>query len=168
MKGEVKGHDNITNGHFTVTRVALVEGLKHNLISIAQLCDNNHEVHFSKSKSLILDAHKKILVDSPRDGNMYPLDIDLILGTPDICLLSKASSDISWLWHRRLSHLNFGYINKLIGKDLVRGLPLLKLDNDILCAACEQGKIAKSSHKSLLEHSISQPLDRVLDLRYRV
>ena len=161
MKGEVKGHGNITNGHFTVTRVALVEGLKHNLISVAQLCDNNHEVHFSKSKSLILDAHKKILVDSPRDGNMYPLDIDLILGTPDICLLSKASSDISWLWHRRLSHLNFGYINKLIGKDLVRGLPLLKLDNDILCAACEQGKIAKSSHKSLIEHSVSQPLELI-------
>ena len=92
---------------------------------------------------------------------MYPLDLDVIEGIPDICLLSKASNEISWLWHRRLSHLNFGYINKLISKDLVRGLPLLKLDNDVLCGACEQGKIIRSSHKSLTEHSVSEPLQLI-------
>ena len=92
---------------------------------------------------------------------MYPLDIELIEGTPNICLLSEAASDISWLWHRRLSHLNFGYINKLIGKDLVRGLPLLKLDNDILCATCEEGKISKSLHKSITKHSVSEPIQLI-------
>ncbi|TLX69477.1 DDE-type integrase/transposase/recombinase, partial [Labilibacter sediminis] len=158
MKGEVMGHGDITNGNFTVKKVAYVNGLKHNLISVAQLCDRNHEVLFTKTRSLIMDTNKNILVDSQRKGNMYPLDIELIEGVPDICLLSKAASDISWLWHRRLSHLNFGYINKLIGKDLVRGLPLLKLDNDILCAACEQGKLSKSTYKSIKEHSVSEPL----------
>ncbi|XP_052627253.1 uncharacterized protein LOC128133754 [Lactuca sativa] len=137
MKAKIKGYGNITNGNFTIKKVAFVDDLKHNLISVSQLCDNILEVLFTKQRSLIMDTKTKdVIVDSDRAGNMYPLDMDLIYGKPDICLLSKAPADISWLWHRRLSHLNFGYINKLIGDDLVRGLPLLKLDNETLCAAC--------------------------------
>ncbi|KAI3751870.1 hypothetical protein L2E82_22961 [Cichorium intybus] len=160
MTARIKGYGNITNGHFTIKKVAYVDGLKHNLISVSQLCDNNHEVLFTKQRSIITDAKTKaILVNSDRLGNMYPLDMDLIYGKPDICLLSKASADISWLWHRRLSHLNFGYINKLIANDLVRGLPLLKLDNETLCAACEGGQLSKSSHKSISESSVFEPLE---------
>ncbi|KAI3523293.1 hypothetical protein L1887_01353 [Cichorium endivia] len=105
-----------------------------------------------------MDSKSNVLVESKCDGNMYPLDIVLIEGAPNICLLSKASSDINWLWHQRLSHLNFGYINKLIGKDLVKGLPLLNLDIDTLCAACEKGKLAKVLHKSIPEIKSTQPL----------
>ncbi|KAL7586646.1 hypothetical protein Lser_V15G40445 [Lactuca serriola] len=160
MKAKIKGYGNITNGNFTIKKVAFVDDLKHNLISVSQLCDNNLEVLFTKQRSLIMDAKTKdVIVDSDRAGNMYPLDMDLIYGKPDICLLSKAPADISWLWHRRLSHLNFGYINKLIGDDLVRGLPLLKLDNETLCAACEKGKLSKSTHKSISESSVSEPLE---------
>ncbi|KAL7619229.1 hypothetical protein Lser_V15G04649 [Lactuca serriola] len=160
MKAKIKGYGNITNGNFTIKKVAFVDDLKHNLISVSQLCDNNLEVLFTKQRSLIMDAKTKdVIVDSDRAGNMYPLDMDLIYGKPDICLLSKAPTDISWLWHRRLSHLNFGYINKLIGDDLVRGLPLLKLDNETLCAACEKGKLSKSTHKSISESSVSEPLE---------
>nr|GFB90106.1 hypothetical protein [Tanacetum cinerariifolium] len=64
-----------------------------------------------------------------------------------ICLLSKASKTKSWLWHRRLSHLNFGAINHLEKNDLVRGLPKLKFENDNLCLACAMGKSKKQSHK---------------------
>ncbi|XP_052625956.1 uncharacterized protein LOC128132974 [Lactuca sativa] len=160
MKAKIKGYGNITNGNFTIKKVAFVDDLKHNLISVSQLCDNNLEVLFIKQRSLIMDAKTKdVIVDSDRAGNMYPLDMDLIYGKPDICLLSKAPADISWLWHRRLSHLNFGYINKLIGDDLVRGLPLLKLDNETLCAACEKGKLSRSTHKSISESSVSEPLE---------
>ncbi|XP_052624822.1 uncharacterized protein LOC128132337 [Lactuca sativa] len=160
MKAKIIGYGNITNGNFTIKKVAFVDDLKHNLISVSQLCDNNLEVLFTKQRSLIMDAKTKdVIVDSDCAGNMYPLDMDLIYGKPDICLLSKAPAYISWLWHRRLSHLNFGYINKLIGDDLVRGLPLLKLDNETLCAACEKGKLSKSTHKSISESSISEPLD---------
>ncbi|KAI3790995.1 hypothetical protein L2E82_04493 [Cichorium intybus] len=160
MTAKIKGYGNITNGNFTIKKVAYVDDLKHNLISVSQLCDNDLDVLFTKQRSLIMDANsKEIIVDSHRAGNMYPLDMDLIYGKPDICLLSKAPADISWLWHRRLSHLNFGYINKLIGDDLVRGLPLLKLENETLCAACEKGKLSKSSHKSITESSVSEPLE---------
>ncbi|KAL4582121.1 hypothetical protein LXL04_006662 [Taraxacum kok-saghyz] len=159
MTTKIKGYGNITNGNFTKKKVAFVDDLKHNLISVSQLCDNDLEVLFTKQQSLIKDAEtKEVIVDSCRAGNMYPLDMNLIYGKPDICLLSKAPADIRWLWHRRLSHLNFGYINKLIDDDLVRGLPLLKLDNETLCATCEKGKLSKSTHKSISESTVSEPL----------
>nr|KAJ0217793.1 hypothetical protein LSAT_V11C300147370 [Lactuca sativa] len=105
MTEKIKGYRKITNGNFTIKKVAFVDDQKHNLISVSQLCDNNLEVLFTKQRSLILDAkNKDVIVDSDRAGNMYPLDMDLIYGKPDICLLSKAPTDISWLWHHRLSH----------------------------------------------------------------
>ncbi|GKA57688.1 retrovirus-related pol polyprotein from transposon TNT 1-94 [Tanacetum coccineum] len=64
-----------------------------------------------------------------------------------ICLLSKASKNKSWLWHHRLNHLNFGTINDLARKDLLRGLPRLKFEKDHLCSACQLGKSKKHTHK---------------------
>ncbi|GJT26545.1 retrovirus-related pol polyprotein from transposon TNT 1-94 [Tanacetum coccineum] len=63
-----------------------------------------------------------------------------------VCLMSKATSTKSWLWHRRLSHLNFGTINDLTRLDLVDGLPKFKYGKDHLCSACERGKSKKASH----------------------
>ncbi|GJV34537.1 retrovirus-related pol polyprotein from transposon TNT 1-94 [Tanacetum coccineum] len=70
-----------------------------------------------------------------------------------ICLLSKASKNKSWLWHRRLNHLNFGTINDLARKDLVRGLPRLKFEKDHLCLACQLGKSKKHTHKPKAENT---------------
>ncbi|GJW47218.1 integrase, catalytic region, zinc finger, CCHC-type containing protein [Tanacetum coccineum] len=64
-----------------------------------------------------------------------------------ISLLSKASKTKSWLWHQRLSHLNFGAINHLARHDLVRGLPKLKFEKDHLCFACAMGKSKKKPYK---------------------
>nr|GFB77631.1 hypothetical protein [Tanacetum cinerariifolium] len=64
-----------------------------------------------------------------------------------ICLLSKASKTKSWLWHRRLSHLNFGARNHLAKQGLVRGLPKLKFEKDHLCLACAMGKSTRKTHK---------------------
>nr|KAJ0209889.1 hypothetical protein LSAT_V11C400174360 [Lactuca sativa] len=81
MKAKIKGYGNITNRNFSITKVAFVDDLKHNLISVSQLCDNNLEVLFTKQRSLIMDAKTKdVIVDSDRAGNMYPLDMDLIYG----------------------------------------------------------------------------------------
>ncbi|GKE84160.1 retrovirus-related pol polyprotein from transposon TNT 1-94 [Tanacetum coccineum] len=70
-----------------------------------------------------------------------------MMASSPICLLSKASKTKSWLWHRRLSYLNFGAINHLARHDLVRGLPKLKFDKDHLCSACALGKSTKKPHK---------------------
>ena len=90
---------------------------------------------------------------------MFTLDINPIVGKPAVCLLSKATSDLSWLWHRRLSHLNLRNINKLVIQDLVRGLPVLKYDNDSLCAACEVGKQHKQGHPITIDSKIVKPLE---------
>nr|GFA05998.1 retrovirus-related Pol polyprotein from transposon TNT 1-94 [Tanacetum cinerariifolium] len=71
----------------------------------------------------------------------------------EVWLLTKASSTKSWLWHHRLNHLNFGTLNELARKDLVRGLPLLKYDKDHLCPSCQLGKSKKASHPLKTENT---------------
>ncbi|GKB62863.1 retrovirus-related pol polyprotein from transposon TNT 1-94 [Tanacetum coccineum] len=82
-----------------------------------------------------------------RSTNLYTISLDDMIKSSPVCLLSKASKTKSWLWHRRLNHLNFGTINDLARKDLVRGLPRLKFEKDHLCSACQLGKSKKYSHK---------------------
>nr|GEU47553.1 retrovirus-related Pol polyprotein from transposon TNT 1-94 [Tanacetum cinerariifolium] len=78
--------------------------------------------------------------------NLYTISVEDMMKSSPICLLSKASKTKSWLWHRRLNHLNFGTINDLGRKDLVRGLPRLKFKKDHLCSACQLGKSKKHTH----------------------
>ena len=72
------------------------------------------------------------------------------------CFLSK--DDDSWLWHRRIAHINMEHLNKLISKDLVIGLPKLKFEKDRLCDACQKGKQVRVSFKSKNIVSTTQPL----------
>nr|GFA06586.1 retrovirus-related Pol polyprotein from transposon TNT 1-94 [Tanacetum cinerariifolium] len=80
-------------------------------------------------------------------NNLYTLSLQDMMASSPICLLSKASKTKSWLWHRRLSHLNFGAINHLARQVLVRGLSKLKFEKDHLCSACAMGKSTKKTHK---------------------
>nr|GFB19629.1 hypothetical protein [Tanacetum cinerariifolium] len=74
------------------------------------------------------------------------------------CLLAKASSSQSWLWHQRLSHLNIAKINNLVKNNLVQGLLKMKFEKDHLCSACEQGKIHQKHHKSKTDFASNKPL----------
>ncbi|GJT50918.1 putative ribonuclease H-like domain-containing protein [Tanacetum coccineum] len=74
------------------------------------------------------------------------------------CLFAKATSDESKLWHRRLGHINFKTMNKLVKGNLVRGLPSKLFENDQTCVACQKGKQHRASCKSKTVSSISQPL----------
>ncbi|GJS54241.1 retrovirus-related pol polyprotein from transposon TNT 1-94 [Tanacetum coccineum] len=82
-----------------------------------------------------------------RDTNLYTISLDDKLKTSPICLLSKALNTKSWLWNRRISHLNFGTLNKLAKDGLARGISKLKFKKDHLCSACALGKSNKSSHQ---------------------
>nr|GEV68665.1 integrase, catalytic region, zinc finger, CCHC-type, peptidase aspartic, catalytic [Tanacetum cinerariifolium] len=62
--------------------------------------------------------------------------------------MAKASPTQAWLWHQRLSHFNFDYINLLTKKDVVIGLPKLKFVKDQLCSSYEVSKAKRSSFKS--------------------
>ncbi|GKE76226.1 retrovirus-related pol polyprotein from transposon TNT 1-94, partial [Tanacetum coccineum] len=93
-----------------------------------------------------------------RGNNLYSLSLgDMMVSSP-ICLLSKASKTKSWLWHRRLSHLNFGAINHLARHGLVRGLPKLKFEKDHPYSACAMGKSKKKLHKPKSEDTNQEKL----------
>nr|GEV21397.1 retrovirus-related Pol polyprotein from transposon TNT 1-94 [Tanacetum cinerariifolium] len=88
-----------------------------------------------------------------RGSNLYTISVEDMMKSSPICLLSKASKNKSWLWHRRLNHLNIGTINDLARKDLVRGLPRLKFEKDHHFSACQLGKSKKHTHKPKTENT---------------
>ncbi|GKA93362.1 retrovirus-related pol polyprotein from transposon TNT 1-94 [Tanacetum coccineum] len=121
-------------------------GLGHNLFSVGQFCDGDLEVAFRSNTCYVRNLEGDDLLTGGRDSNLYTISISDMAASSPVCLMSKATSTKSWLWHRRLSHLNFGTINDLTRLDLVDGLPKFKYGKDHLCSACERGKSKKASH----------------------
>nr|GEX86340.1 copia protein [Tanacetum cinerariifolium] len=95
-----------------------------------------------------LDLQGNDLVTSNRGSDLYTISLQESTSSTPLCLMAKASPTQAWLWHRRLSHLNFDYINLLSKKDVVIGLPKLKYVKDQLCSSCEVSKAKRSSFKS--------------------
>ncbi|GJS94586.1 retrovirus-related pol polyprotein from transposon TNT 1-94 [Tanacetum coccineum] len=143
----IMGYGDYQLGNVIISRVYYVEGLGHNLFSVGQFCDADLEVAFRKNTCFIRNLEGVDLLSGSRDTNLYTISLDDMLKSSPICLLSKASKTKSWLWHRRLSHLNFGTLNKLAKDGLARGIPRLKFQKDHLCSACALGKSKKSSHQ---------------------
>ncbi|GKA44584.1 retrovirus-related pol polyprotein from transposon TNT 1-94 [Tanacetum coccineum] len=109
----IMGYGDYQLGNVIISRVYYVEGLGHNLFSVGQFCDADLEVAFQKNTCFIRNLEGVDLLSGSRDINLYTISLDDMLKSSPICLLSKASKTKSWLWHRRLSHLNFGTLNKL-------------------------------------------------------
>ncbi|GJX25765.1 retrovirus-related pol polyprotein from transposon TNT 1-94 [Tanacetum coccineum] len=86
-------------------------------------------------------------VEGKRFTHWYTISLQETTSSTPICLMAKASPTQAWLWHRRLSHLNFDYINLLSKKDVVIGLPKLKYVKDQLCSSCEVSKAKRISFK---------------------
>ncbi|GJY38846.1 retrovirus-related pol polyprotein from transposon TNT 1-94 [Tanacetum coccineum] len=157
--------------HMTGQREKLINfvskfiGLGHNLFSVRQLCDLDLEVAFRKHTCFVRNSDGVDILSGSRGTKLYTISMKDRMKSSPICLLSKASKTKSWLWHHRLSHLNFNTINKLAKQDLVRGLPKLKYAKDHLCSTCQMGKSKKESHKPKPEPSSNAKLHTLhLDL----
>nr|GEY47114.1 retrovirus-related Pol polyprotein from transposon TNT 1-94 [Tanacetum cinerariifolium] len=148
---KIMGYGDYKIGNVTISKVYFVEGLGHNLFSVGQLCDSDLEVAFCQHTCFIRNLDGVDLLTGSQGNNLYALSLKDMMASSPICLLSKASKTKSWLWHRHLSHLNFGAINHLARQGLVRGLPKLKFENDHLCSTCAMGKSKKKSHKTKSE-----------------
>ncbi|GJY94685.1 putative ribonuclease H-like domain-containing protein [Tanacetum coccineum] len=114
--------------------------------------DKKNSVLFTETECLVLSPDFKLLDESqvllrvPRQSNMYSFDLKNVVPSRDLtCLFAKAIIDESKLWHRRLGHVNFKTMNKLVKGNLVRGLPSKIFDNDHTCVACQKGKQHKVS-----------------------
>ena len=107
-----------------------MDGLKHNLLSISQLCDKGFEVIFEASHCIIKDIQNdKTIFMGHRCDNVYAINISKYDGH-DRCFSSM--HDQSWLWHRRLGHANMDLISQLNKDELVRGLPKINFQKDSL------------------------------------
>ncbi|GJZ57896.1 retrovirus-related pol polyprotein from transposon TNT 1-94 [Tanacetum coccineum] len=127
----IMGYGDYQLGNVIISRVYYVEGLGHNLFSVGQFCDADLEVAFRKNTCFIRNLEGVDLLSGSRDTNLYTISLDDMLKSSSICLLSKASKTKSWLWHRRLSHLNF---------------------------ACALGKSKKTSHQPKAEDTNQEKL----------
>ncbi|GKE44829.1 retrovirus-related pol polyprotein from transposon TNT 1-94 [Tanacetum coccineum] len=154
----IMGYGDLQMGNILISRVYYVEGLGHNLFSVRQFCDSNLEVAFRKHTCFVQNLEGVDLLSGSCGSNLYTISMSDMMKSSPICLLSKASKTKSWLWHRRLSHLNFSTINKLAKQGLIKGLPKLKYTKDHLCSACQTGKSKKESHPHKPEPSTNEKL----------
>ncbi|GKA46950.1 ribonuclease H-like domain-containing protein [Tanacetum coccineum] len=165
-KGYITGKGKIKTGKLDFEDVCFVKELQHfNLFSVSQICDKKNKVLFTDSECLVLSPEFKlpdenqVLLRIPRQNNMYSFNLENIVPFGGLaCLIAKATIDESNKWHRRLGHVNFKNLNKLVKGNLVRGLPSKIFQNDHTCVACQKGKQHKASYKAKSVSSISQPL----------
>ncbi|GJT54255.1 retrovirus-related pol polyprotein from transposon TNT 1-94 [Tanacetum coccineum] len=130
----ILGYGDLVQGTITIKRVYYVEGLNHNLFSVGQFCDADLEVAFQKSTCYIRDLKGNDLLTGSRGIDLYSISLQDSTTPNPICLMAKATSSQAWLWHHRLSHLNFDTINLLSKNNIVNGLPKLKFVKDHLCS----------------------------------
>ncbi|GJV84405.1 putative ribonuclease H-like domain-containing protein [Tanacetum coccineum] len=129
------------------------------------MCDKKNNILFTDTECVVLSSDFKLLDESQvllkvlRNNNMYSFDLNNVVPLGGLtCLFAKATLDESNLWHRRLGHINFKTINKLVRGNLVRGLPSKLFENNQTCVSCQKGKQHKASCKTKTVSSICKPL----------
>ncbi|KAJ9536108.1 LOW QUALITY PROTEIN: hypothetical protein OSB04_un000718 [Centaurea solstitialis] len=157
----VVGHGDIVCKDITINNVAHVEGLNHNLFSIGKFCDKDLEVNFNKRRCAVRTEWGRELLVGTRKTNLYTIKLRHMLAKKSQCLITQKSSHQSLLWHRRLSHLNYRYLDRLVKERLVSGIPMIKFEPDQLCSGCAQGKMKRASHPPKPEQGSKSPLSLI-------
>ncbi|WVZ63537.1 LOW QUALITY PROTEIN: hypothetical protein U9M48_013161 [Paspalum notatum var. saurae] len=145
--GQVLGVGSVSlSAKVSLREVVFVWNLGFNLVSVLQLLDEGFEVHFKKGACRVLDAEETLV---------NRVDLTSVSG-PARCLVASPSADI-WKWHRRLGHLSFDLLVRLISMGLIRGLPKLKAEKDLVCHTCRHGKMVATSHIPVSQVMTSYP-----------
>jgi hypothetical protein len=141
LEDEIKVSDKVT-----LRRVALVQSLEFNLLSMSQLLDEGFEVLFRPGSSRILSRGDLVCMLVP-EGQIFCANFTQSSGVSR-CFLAGSSSEL-WKWHRRLVHLTFDLLSCLSGLNLVLGLPRLRFEKELVCVPCRHAKMVASSHPPL-------------------
>ncbi|GKA14124.1 retrovirus-related pol polyprotein from transposon TNT 1-94, partial [Tanacetum coccineum] len=115
-------------------------------------------ITFTKTRGSIFNEKDEFILIAPRRRDVYVIDISSYNTDSNACFYAKASPSVNWLWHKRLSHLNFKTINNLSKYNLVFGLPSLTFSKDKNCSACEKGKHYRATFKIKRSFSINKYL----------
>nr|GEX13736.1 putative ribonuclease H-like domain-containing protein [Tanacetum cinerariifolium] len=166
--GKISGKGKIRTGKLDFDDVYFFKELKFNLFSVSQICDKKNSVLFTDTECLVLSPEFKLLDETqvllrvPRENNMYNVDLKNIVPSGNLTyLFVKATLDESNLWHRRLGHIHFKTMNKLVKGNLVKGLPSKVFENDHTCVACKKGNQYRASYMTNPISSVNQPLQRL-------
>ncbi|XP_069145684.1 uncharacterized protein [Solanum lycopersicum] len=159
MKGYILGHGKVGRSlEDSIDNVYHVDGLKYSLLCVSQICDKGNEVKFTSEKCIVVSlTTKKVILTAHISKNMYVDNLETSHGDDLTCLSSQ--NENAHLWHRRLGHVSSSLLNKLISKDLVRGLPKLKFAENKICEACVKGKQIGSSFKPKKQVTSSRTLE---------
>jgi hypothetical protein len=106
-------------------------------------------------------CHSGLVCGVSRIGNVFQADFSCIQSSVK-CLISQSSSEL-WKWHRRLGHLSFNLLCPLNGLGLLRGLPLLKFESNLVCAPCHHGQMITAFH-SLVNTMMTEQLRQLLHM----
>jgi len=133
--GKICGKRSISfDGKHNTDNVLYVKGLKHNLLSVGQMCDKGYDLRFKDNECKIMEISETVIATSKKTRcNFYQLR-----GTNDYYLL--AQEDESWLWHRRLCQINFDNLVKISLGHTIRDLPKLVKPTNTICKECKLGK----------------------------
>nr|GEY83823.1 retrovirus-related Pol polyprotein from transposon TNT 1-94 [Tanacetum cinerariifolium] len=195
--GKISGKGKIRTGKLDFDDVYFVKELKFNLFSVSQMCDKKNSALFTDTKCIILSLEFKLLDENqvllrvPRKNNMYNVDLKNIIPSGDFtCLFTKATLDESNLWHRRLGHINFKTMNKLvkgIENQLSLNVKIIRSDNGTgfknndLNQFCgmkgikrefsvprtpQQNRIAERKNKTLIETARTMLADSLLPILF--
>nr|ABA98230.2 retrotransposon protein, putative, unclassified [Oryza sativa Japonica Group] len=144
------------NEKFELKNVVLVKDLKYNLLSVSQIVDENFEVHFKKTGSKVFDSCGDSVLNISRYGRVFKADFENSVSPVITFLVAKFDKDVMF-WHRRLGHVGFDHLTRLSGLDLVRGLPKLKKDLDLVCTPCRHAKMVSTSHAPIVSVMTDAP-----------
>ncbi|GJU30866.1 putative ribonuclease H-like domain-containing protein [Tanacetum coccineum] len=171
--GKITGRGTIKTGNLDFKNVYFVRELKFNLFSVSQMYEKNNSVLFNDTECIVLSPNFKLTYEShvllkvPRKNNMYSIDLKNTIPKRGLtCLFVKATSDESKLWHRRIGHINFKTMNKLVKGNLVRGLPSKRFEIHQTCVACQKGKQHRASCNS--KTSFITGVENLIDQRVKV
>nr|GEY39830.1 retrovirus-related Pol polyprotein from transposon TNT 1-94 [Tanacetum cinerariifolium] len=170
--GKITGKGKIRTCKLYFNNVFFVKELKFNLFSVSQMCDKKNSVLFTDTECVVLSSDFKlpdenhVLLRVPRENYIYNFYLKYDVPSGDLtCFFAKATLYESNLWHRRLGHINFKTMNKLVKGNLVKGLPSKVFENDHTCVAYKKGKQHRASCKSKPISSVSQPLQRMKEIK---
>ncbi|WVZ48590.1 hypothetical protein U9M48_000011 [Paspalum notatum var. saurae] len=157
-QGKVMGVGSVSlSAKLSLREVAFVRNLGFNLVSISQLLDEGFEVRFKKGACCVLDAEETLVCSLLPFGHVFRVDLTSVSG-PARCLVASPFADI-WKWHRRLGHLSFDLLVRLSSMGLIRGLPKLRAEKDLVCHPCRHGKMVAASHIPVSQVMTSYPVE---------
>ena len=134
----INGRGSVKIGRGTLKDVLHVEGLKYNLASVSQLCNEDHKVIFTKTDCQVKSKEGNTIAAGKRTaGNLYVIDED----KPSSYLLTKEEENQRW--HRRLGHLSQKNMRKLTTTHAIKDIPDLRREKEYVCLACSKGKYVR-------------------------